>query len=65
MIIVADDGKGFTMEEVDKKGIGLSAITHNVSFLKGDLKIQSHLNEGTTITVRFPLSSDHDSNDIT
>lgn len=52
-----DDGKGFVLNQnTDRKqgeGLGLRNIRNLVNMIKGDLKIKTELNKGTTILVEF------------
>ncbi len=49
----SDDGKGFDIEEVQKKskGMGLSSIKNRLSALNGDMKIVSEKNRGVQIKI--------------
>lgn len=52
-LIIEDDGKGFSPD--DKKGrIGLQSIKSRVDHLKGNLDIDSRIDQGTTITINIP-----------
>lgn len=53
-ITVEDDGRGFDTQNV-KNGIGLQNIASRVSFLKGDLHIDSN-EKGSSFTVNIPYS---------
>lgn len=57
-LVIEDDGKGF---DVDVKrqdgGLGLGSLGSRVSLLNGFLDIGSKINEGTTVTINFMLSS--------
>ncbi|MCP4351522.1 MAG: hypothetical protein GY795_39150 [Desulfobacterales bacterium] len=55
---IRDNGKGFDVDEVLKntltrKYMGIQSIKERVSFLDGDIKIESSPGEGTHIRVRF------------
>ncbi|MCG1036237.1 tetratricopeptide repeat-containing sensor histidine kinase [Polaribacter sargassicola] len=56
-IIIQDNGIGFNYVEKsnDKKSLGLKTIIERVKFLKGQLKIISDKNSGTTINILFPI----------
>ncbi len=54
-IKVSDNGKGFARERITKKdGLGLNNMQSRASLIGGDLRIDSALNEGTTITITAP-----------
>jgi PAS domain S-box-containing protein len=57
---IEDDGKGFDVEgrllrALDEKRMGLRSMEERVSLLKGKLKIQSCLGEGTKMLVEVPF----------
>ncbi|WP_299189197.1 sensor histidine kinase [uncultured Aquimarina sp.] len=54
-ITVEDDGQGFDTQNV-KNGIGLQNIASRVSFLKGNLHINSG-NDGSAFTITIPYST--------
>jgi two-component system, NarL family, sensor kinase len=54
-ILIEDDGKGFDVNEVNTNGIGLQNIRTRISYLKGDVHIDSTLGKGTTISIEIPL----------
>ncbi|MFC6103204.1 sensor histidine kinase [Olivibacter domesticus] len=55
-ITVEDDGLGFNLNELEqKKGIGLHNVKNRVSYLNGQLDIQSERHVGTTINIEFNL----------
>lgn len=56
-IIVEDDGKGFNVDELTQKGIGLNNIKKRIEHLEGTLTIDSTIGRGTTIVVDVPLQS--------
>lgn len=54
-ITVEDDGKGFNLSRVKgNHSTGLYNIQSRIDFLKGELKISSEINIGTTIEIDFP-----------
>lgn len=53
-IEVKDDGKGFDTE-FRSEGMGLSNISSRVSYIKGDITIQSKDGSGTQVTIRIPI----------
>jgi len=55
-ITVEDDGLGFNPREIEqKKGIGLHNVRNRVSYLNGQIDIQSEKQVGTTINIEFNL----------
>jgi signal transduction histidine kinase len=55
---VADDGQGFRAGVPGAPaGGGLPSMTERAELLNGMLKVESTMGEGTTVTVRVPLSS--------
>lgn len=63
MITLADNGKGFEIEEIinrppDHKGIGLTAMRERAKMLGGSLDIESNVGKGTTVSVFIPLDSE-------
>jgi len=50
---IQDDGQGFRPER--DKGLGLLGIEERVAHLKGDVRIESRLGQGTSICVELPL----------
>lgn len=55
-IMIEDNGKGFNSNKViQNNGMGLHSIEKRVEHLEGELKIESQLNQGTTIIIDIPL----------
>jgi len=55
-LIVADNGKGFLVEDVrDSPGLGLLSIEERVQLVNGKLAIHSRPNEGSRVEVEVPL----------
>lgn len=59
-LMVADDGTGFTPEEIsangeEARGFGLSSVIERLHHLDGDLKVESTPGQGTRVTVTVPL----------
>ena len=57
-ILIQDNGKGFTMEEVEDKAnshFGLALIHEGVVLLNGTIHISSEIGQGTTIDIKIPL----------
>jgi PAS domain S-box-containing protein len=52
---IADAGAGFVPERTGGMGLGLVSMYERVSFLRGQLVVQSAPGEGTRIGVRVPL----------
>jgi signal transduction histidine kinase len=57
ILTIKDNGIGFDVTKKDNsfKGLGLKTIKERVKLLNGTLKINSTSNEGTTITIQFPI----------
>lgn len=56
-IVIKDDGQGFDPKAAKgiNTGIGLSSVASRVHFLKGEFKIESRPNIGTTVSIELPL----------
>lgn len=55
-IMIEDNGKGFNANKVVRNnGMGLHSIEKRVEHLEGELKIESQINQGTTIIIDIPL----------
>lgn len=53
-ITIEDDGKGFEIEEINKKiGMGLTSLKNRVAYLNGVMDIGSEINEGTSINIQI------------
>ncbi len=50
-LMINDDGSGFDVNKA-KRGIGLKNINSRVEEIKGDLAINSEVDQGTTITIK-------------
>lgn len=58
LIIIQDNGKGFTMEEAECKSnnhFGLALIHEGVGLLDGTIHISSVVGKGTTIEIKIPM----------
>ncbi|MBI2619018.1 MAG: sensor histidine kinase [Ignavibacteriales bacterium] len=66
-VTVADDGTGFNADEIrdhplprsadgSVRGFGLSSMAERARIIGGELKIESHPGEGTTVSVTCPYS---------
>ena len=52
--VIADDGRGFSLESDSRLGIGLRGMKQRIGQLGGTLKIQSKVGIGTSIRVEIP-----------
>ena len=53
---IRDNGKGFNLQEIKTgTGYGMNNMRERVNLLNGSIDIDSHLNEGTQITINIPL----------
>lgn len=48
---IKDNGRGFNEEEIDSQGFGLIGLKERARLLKGQLKVSSEKDKGTTIRV--------------
>ena len=57
-ISIKDNGIGFDFSEKyqDVKSLGLKTLLERTKFLNGQMKVQSKINNGTTIEFQFPVS---------
>jgi signal transduction histidine kinase len=55
-LTVSDNGVGFDVEQKEKNGIGLLNIASRVDGIKGHLHYESAPGEGTTVTIRIPIT---------
>jgi PAS domain S-box-containing protein len=61
-LLVIDSGKGFDVESAKQgKGLGLTSMGERVRLVNGTISIESKSMGGTTIDVRVPFESEHDS----
>ncbi len=56
-IVLSDDGVGFDIENSREKGIGLINMKKRVELIGGRYFLKSAKNEGTTLTIEIPISS--------
>ena len=56
MLNVSDNGIGFDVENNQKNGIGLLSVASRIDAIKGNLRYESGTGNGTTVTIRTPLS---------
>jgi NarL family two-component system sensor histidine kinase LiaS len=54
VLIIQDDGKGFSLEEGRKKGLGLKSMCERAGLIGGKLVIDSQMNSGTKLVLRYP-----------
>ncbi|HZQ80929.1 MAG TPA: GAF domain-containing sensor histidine kinase [Gaiellaceae bacterium] len=52
---IADDGQGFSDDEVRDDALGLVGMRERVALLGGTLKVRSEPGEGTTVSAQAPL----------
>jgi PAS domain S-box-containing protein len=61
-LIVGDSGKGFNVEAaMQDGGLGLTSMQERVRLVNGTISIESKPMAGTTVHVRVPFVSEHDS----
>jgi signal transduction histidine kinase len=56
ILVVSDDGKGFSDQKLTD-GHGFLNIKSRLNTIHGVMDIESHLNKGTTVTIRVPVGS--------
>jgi len=54
---IADDGKGFDVNQVNVYGNGMMNIMERVKSFKGECKFHSELEKGTQIEIIIPVNS--------
>jgi signal transduction histidine kinase len=52
---IDDDGRGFDTSAAVGTGLGLTNLRERAAAIDGELDIQSHLGEGTTVVISLPL----------
>ncbi|MDR1885111.1 MAG: sensor histidine kinase [Synergistaceae bacterium] len=62
---IRDDGSGFNLEEgkslaAERGSYGLSNMYERINFVNGVLDIESHVGQGTRITIKAPIGRDAD-----
>lgn len=56
---ICDDGAGFDSAKSNETGhFGLSGMEHRARLLSGELQVESHVGQGTTIRLRFEPESE-------
>lgn len=53
-----DDGKGFDIKKLEKRGMGLDNINSRIKYLKGQISIESKPNEGVSFLIKMPYFAD-------
>ncbi|HEY7285763.1 MAG TPA: PAS domain-containing protein [Vicinamibacterales bacterium] len=61
---IADQGRGFDVEEMSRAGLGLLSMRERVKFVGGDIVIRSAPGTGTRIGVRVPCASARSAEDL-
>jgi len=60
LIIIIDNGKGFDVHNIKsgniKHGFGFSSIAERIKFMKGEMKIDSEIDKGTTLRFKVPIN---------
>ncbi|MFD1204724.1 MULTISPECIES: histidine kinase [Sporosarcina] len=54
-IVVKDNGKGFDQNETKEKSFGIIGMRERIELLRGEMKIMSTIDSGTTVLFRVPL----------
>jgi two-component system, NarL family, sensor histidine kinase DegS len=57
-ITVKDNGKGFDLNEVKFQSFGILGMKERVDLLEGEIKFDSEMGIGTTVTIHIPLDDD-------
>ncbi len=52
-----DDGKGFDLESLKERGMGLENITSRVNYLKGDMSIDARIGAGVSYVIHIAIKS--------
>lgn len=53
VLSISDDGCGFNPAEVEEGGLGMTSMRERSEYINGVLQINSTINKGTTITIRW------------
>ncbi|MFL9482617.1 sensor histidine kinase [Chitinophagaceae bacterium LWZ2-11] len=59
-IIVTNDGAGFDTATTSLNGVGIMNMKHRAKLLGGSIGWQSSLEDGTTVTIKLPISQKHE-----
>ncbi len=54
LLTVRDDGQGFIVEQPRKSGMGLKSMRERAELIQGVLTIDSRINQGTKIILKYP-----------
>jgi two-component system sensor histidine kinase UhpB len=58
LLVVRDNGRGITDEEIRRHGsLGLLGMKERVTLLGGTLELEGHPGEGTTLAIRMPVEA--------
>ncbi|PLW67120.1 hypothetical protein C0039_18575 [Pseudohalioglobus lutimaris] len=57
---IRDNGRGFSNRDRENWGLGLTSMTDRANAINATLEIDTQPGEGTRISVRFRVESDHD-----
>lgn len=61
LVTVEDDGKGMNPEHVEgtgtRRGVGLVGVRERVSRLGGTVRLETHADKGTRLTIELPVAS--------
>ncbi len=57
-LIVADNGRGFDVDAVRGKGLGLRSIEERVAGLRGQVRIESKPGQGARVVARIPVGNE-------
>lgn len=56
-LVVSDEGRGFDLAATkENRGIGLITMQERVNLVDGELRIESHPGQGTTVHARVPIA---------
>ncbi len=59
MIVLIDNGKGFDVNSKDfteaRQGFGISGIMERIKYMNGEIKVESDINQGTTLKFKIPI----------
>ncbi|WP_162054272.1 PAS domain-containing protein [Pontibacter pamirensis] len=57
VLLAEDNGKGFELEHIQTKGIGIKSIQDRVKLLSGTIRINSAPGQGTLIQITLPITT--------
>ncbi|WP_181885133.1 PAS domain S-box protein [Pontibacter diazotrophicus] len=57
VLLAEDNGKGFELEHIQTKGIGIKSLQDRVKLLSGTIRINSAPGQGTLIQITLPLTT--------